>query len=82
MIKECTKQVRHNAIAHHPLTDAQPVPEQRSLPPANSPSFYTAHDAIWYGIALWAVGLCPLPASCAPGRAWEAEKSLTGVSTA
>ncbi|KAK4817196.1 hypothetical protein QYF61_003589 [Mycteria americana] len=35
-----------NAIAHHPLTDAQPVPEQRSLPLANSPSFYTERDAI------------------------------------
>ena len=24
----CMKQVMHNAIAHHPLTDAQPIPEQ------------------------------------------------------
>ena len=29
---ECTKQVMHSAIAHDVLTDAQSVPEQRSLP--------------------------------------------------
>ena len=29
---EYTKQVMHNAIAHHPLTDAQSVPEHQSLP--------------------------------------------------
>ena len=28
-----TKQVVHNAIAHHSLTDAQLVPEPRSTPP-------------------------------------------------
>ena len=28
-----TKQVMHNAIAHHSPTDAQLVPEQRSTPP-------------------------------------------------
>ena len=28
----------HNAIAHHPLTDAQPYPEQSGpLPPASNP---------------------------------------------
>ena len=27
------KQVMHNAIAHHPLTDAQPNPEQSGPPP-------------------------------------------------
>lgn len=41
----------HNAIAHHLLTSAQPVPEQQSLPPANSLSLYSEHDAIWYRIS-------------------------------
>ena len=35
---EYTKQVMHNAIAHHLLTDAQLVPQQPS-PLANSPQF-------------------------------------------
>ena len=35
---EYTKQVMHNAIAHHLLTDAKLVPKQRS-PQANSPQF-------------------------------------------
>lgn len=41
-----TKSVMHSAIAHHLLTDAQPVPEPW-LPPylANSPSFITSYDA-------------------------------------
>ena len=34
-----TKQVVHNAIAHHSLTDAQLVPEQRSTPPSQLPQF-------------------------------------------
>ncbi|NXJ50431.1 CHFR ligase, partial [Spizaetus tyrannus] len=37
---EYTKQVMHNAIAHHLLTDAQLVPEQQS-PPGQLPSVYT-----------------------------------------
>jgi len=28
-----TKQVMHNAIAHHPMNNTQPIPEQQSLPP-------------------------------------------------
>ena len=28
------RQVMHNAIAHHPLTNAQLVPEPRSAPPS------------------------------------------------
>lgn len=39
MIKEYTKQVMHNAIAQHQLTNAQPVPKQQSRPPANLRSF-------------------------------------------
>ena len=34
-----TKQVVHNAIAHHSLTDAQLVPELRSTPPRQLPQF-------------------------------------------
>ena len=32
--------VMHNAIAHHPLTDAQLVPEPRSAPPGQLPPVY------------------------------------------
>ena len=32
--------VMHNAIAHHPLTDAQLVPEPRSAPPSQLPPVY------------------------------------------
>ena len=34
-----TKQVVHDAIAHHSPTDAQLVPEQRSAPPSQLPQF-------------------------------------------
>ena len=37
---EYTKQVMHNAIAHHLLTDAQLVPEQQSAPPGQLPPVY------------------------------------------
>lgn len=33
IVVECTKPVMHNAVAHHPLTDAQPIPEQPVPPP-------------------------------------------------
>ena len=36
---EYTKQVMHNAIAHHSLTDAQLLPEPRSTPPSQLPQF-------------------------------------------
>ena len=29
----------YDAIAHHQLTDAQPIPEQQPCPPASSPQF-------------------------------------------
>ena len=32
--------VMHNAIAHHPLTDAQLVPEPRCAPPGQLPPVY------------------------------------------
>ena len=34
------KPVMHNAIAHHPLTDTQLVPEPRSAPPRQLPPVY------------------------------------------
>ena len=34
-----TKQVVHNAIAHHLLTNAQLVSEPRSAPPSQLPQF-------------------------------------------
>ena len=34
------KTVMHNAIAHHPLTNAQLVPEPRSTPPGQLPPVY------------------------------------------
>ena len=40
--------VMHNAIAHHPLTDAQTAIRHPS-------SLYTERDVIWYGISLWLV---------------------------
>ena len=65
MIREYTKQVMHNAIAHHPLTNAQPVPEpQAATPWPTPPSFIVQHDVIWYGISLWPVWvscLCCVP---------------------
>ena len=36
---EYTKQVMHNAVAHHLPTDAQLVPEQRSTPHSQLPQF-------------------------------------------
>ena len=60
---EYIKQMMHNTIARHLLTDVQLVPEQSSapLPPWPSPpSLYTGHDVTWYGIALWPVWVsCP-----------------------
>jgi len=66
-----------------PQTNAQPVPEQLSLPPGQLPQLiYWAWRHMVMNIPLARLGqlsqLCPLPASHAPGRpAWEAEKSLT-----
>ena len=36
----CKKQVMHNSIAHHPLTDAQPIPEQPAPPPRPATPIY------------------------------------------
>ena len=57
----------HNAIAHHPEPDAQPVLAPRSLVPSGQlPQLYTEHDVIWYGISPWIAWLgCP---GCAPSQ--------------
>ena len=39
-IKPKKRQMMHNAIAHHPLTDAQLVPKPRSVPPSQLPPVY------------------------------------------
>ena len=81
-IKPKKRQVMHNAIAHHPLTDI----EQRSTPSGQRPPVYihAEHDVLWYGVALWLVRVsCPgrapsqLLVHLRAGRAWETEKSLT-----
>ena len=83
---DCTKQVMHNAIAHHLLTNAQLVLKQRS-PPGQLPPVYTLgmmSRGLEYpvgrcGSAALAVSppnfLCP--SSLLAGWASEAEKSLT-----
>ena len=74
------RQVMHNAVAHHPLTDARAaIRPSRPTPPC----LYTGHDVPWYGIPLWLVQVsCPgsapsqLLAHLLAGTAWETEKSL------
>ena len=52
----------HNAIAHHPLTDARAT-IRPSWP--SPPRLYTGHDVPWYGISLWLVRVsCPGHAPC------------------
>ena len=38
-------------IAYHPLTNAQPIPEQQLLPWSTLPSFVVQHTT-WYGLSL------------------------------
>ena len=80
-IKPKKRQVMHNAIAHHPLTDARAMICPSWPAP---PCLYTGHDVPWYGISLWLVWVsCPdhapsqLLAHLLAGRARETEKSLT-----
>lgn len=40
----------HNAIVHHPLTDAQPAPEQQSLPPRPTPPPVSTLSMMSYGM--------------------------------
>ena len=61
----------HSAIAHYPLTEAQPVPRQYLLPTAN-PHFYCSVCDI-PSASLGQLSLfCPFPAPCAPsGLCWQ-----------
>lgn len=59
-MKEYSKQVMHSAIAHHHLTDAQPVPELQP-PTSFVPSLYTKHDTIQGAISLWPLCPCSVP---------------------
>lgn len=59
-MKEYSKQVMHSAIAHHHLTDAQPVPELQP-PTSFVPSLYTKHDTIQGAISLWPLCPCCVP---------------------
>ena len=71
-----------DATAHHPPTDAQPVPEQRLLPPSQLPPAYilsmTSYGMEYpfgqFGSAVPA--MLPLVHLLAC-RVWEAERSLT-----
>lgn len=79
------KQVIHNAIAHYLLTDAQLVSEQRvrAPPSGQCPPVYilsTMSYSMEYPFASWGQlsWQCSLSISCAPGRAWETEKSVLG----
>lgn len=58
----------HNAVSDHPLTNAQPDPEQHPslptphflTPQTTPPIFIVQHDTIWYGTSLWSVWVsCP-----------------------
>ena len=78
---EYKKQVMHNAIAHHSLTDAQLVPKQWSAPPGQLPPVYILgmmshsmeHPFSQFGSAVLAVS--PPNFSCPSSLL--AEKSLT-----
>lgn len=72
------------AIARHPLADAQPVPKQRSGPPASPSRLHTGHDVLGRARSLWLVQVsCPggapvrLLAHLRAGRARESENSFT-----
>lgn len=64
------KRAMHHAIAHHPLTNAQP-PKQRLAPLDQLPQFlYWAWCSMVWNIPLARSGSsgCSLSAACAPGR--------------
>ena len=85
-----TKEVVHKTIAHHPLTNTQPVPKQQL------PLWPTAHsfigfsqDVICYGISLWPIRSAFPSQLLVPSqpnwqnstRSWRTEKSLAPYST-
>ena len=67
----------HNAIAHHSLTDAQLVPEQRSAPPSQLPPVYILgmtsysmeHPFGQFGSAVLAAS--PPSFLCTPSLHWQ-----------
>lgn len=72
---ECTKQVMHSAIAHHPLTGAQPVPGQPPL--ASFPLVYILgimSHGMRYPFGQFRSS-CP---GCAPSHLLASSSLLTG----
>ena len=68
-------QMMHNAIAHHPVTDAQPIPEQQLCPPSQQPPVYVlvmmVHRMEYpFGSSGQLPWPCSLPASCAAPQ-WQ-----------
>lgn len=55
----------HGAVAHHLLTDAQPVHQQQLTTPGQLPtSLYTERHILWYGLSLWPARVsCPVIAA-------------------
>lgn len=43
------RQIMHNTIVHHLLTNIQSKPEQQLSPPVNSTHLCTGHGILWYG---------------------------------
>lgn len=80
------KQMMPNKFAHHPLTGAQPFPEQRWVPPTQLPMAHMSRIfcGMEYGVEYPCGKLRPAvlatlpPCACADWhRAWEAENSLS-----
>ena len=83
----------HNAIAHHPLTDAQPIPEQPPPPHwVATPVYCLAWCQVVWNTPLASLGqlswVCPLPAPAAPpacslaGQSEKPKSPWPGVNTA
>ena len=74
---EYTKQVMHNAIAHHSPTDAQLVPEQQSAPLSQLPPVYilammshgVEYPFVQFGSAVLAVS--PSSFLSTPSLCWQ-----------
>ena len=85
MIKEYTKQVIHNAVAHHPPTIAQPIPKQQSRPNQLPPAYILCHMVWNIPLASWdqLSWLCSLLPWLLvhPAEHGELKKSLTSTST-
>jgi len=74
----------HSAIAHHLMTNAQPLPKQQLLPPSQlTPAYILSMMSYGFGQLESAVlSVSPPSFLCTPcpltdRPAWEAEKSLT-----